>query len=415
VCLKRPSERVAKINDRMNILVLCDRYPYPLENGQNLRIFHYVSQLQSEHTFDLICYGEAPAPTPILGLFRRIETFAKPPKRKGRGWRRLVEAFSIDKMFPQSPEVRDYLSTVVPGRDYDLIWVSGWGMIVNIPKSFDIPLLADVIDDGVLEYWNDLPSVRSPVQAVRTLKLMGMNYFFERKYFRDADHCLFVSEVDAAMFQRICPRTSVSVIHNGVDPEFFKPAGVGQSPASLVFEGKIGFKPNADGIRYFCATIFPLVLKAEPGARLTIVGKDPTPEVQALASSSVEVTGYVDDVRPYVDRAAVFVCPLRKGAGIKNKVLQAWSMAKPVVATTNSVGGLLVKEEENIMIRDNPQAFADAVVTLFRDEQLRRRMGATARKTILDSYSWRSKANRLHELFVLIVRDWVRIRGNGRA
>lgn len=386
----------------MNILVLCDRYPFPLENGQNLRIYHYVSTLKGKHNFDLLCYGESTIPPLLVPLFRRVKVFPKPPKQVAAGLRRVYEAFSISRMIPGSSAVLSHLQNIAQHRDYDAIWVSGWGMVVNLPRPFSLPMLADVIDDGVLEFWNELKASRAPKQFLKTLKLLAMNYFFERKYFQTAQQCLFVSEVDAAMFQRISPKTPTTVIHNGVDADFFKPSGIESRPFSIVFEGKIGFKPNTDGILYFCQSILPLVRQALPETKLAIVGKDPPAEVKALACDYITVTGYVDDVRPYVDQAAVFVCPLRKGAGIKNKILQAWAMGKPVVATSNSIGGLLVRDGENIFVRDEPESFAEAVVTLLSDASLRARMGEASRRTVLDHYSWQSKAAELEKLFELI-------------
>jgi glycosyltransferase involved in cell wall biosynthesis len=379
----------------MRILLLCDRYPYPLENGQNLRIFHYVRQLSSRHAFDLTCYGEGEVPEAIRPLFRRIEAFPRPAARHAAGWARVRGAFAVDSMIPASPAVAARLKAVLAGGDYDLVWVSGWDMAVNLPWPLGVPLLMDAVDDGVLEHWRELRAARSLAQFARMAKRLAMNYRFERRYFRPADRCLFVSEVDARFFAKVCPGTPVSVVHNGVDEEFFRPVSGERDPANIVFEGNIGFRPNTDGILHFCREVFPLIRANLPQVRLTIAGKSPPPEIRALASSHIEVTGQVADVRPYLERAALFVCPLRKGAGIKNKVLQAWSMAKAVVATPPSVGGLRVRDGENIVVRDEPESFARAVIDLLRDPAAREAIGANARRTVLAHYTWGQKAGEL--------------------
>jgi glycosyltransferase involved in cell wall biosynthesis len=190
----------------------------------------------------------------------------------------------------------------------------------------------------------------------------------------------------------------VSTLHNGVDTDFFQPLGLQRDAKTIVFEGKVGFRPNADGIRFFVSEIFPEILEADPEVRLMIVGKDPPKDIVALSSPAIEVTGFVDDVRPFVDRAQVFVCPLRTGAGIKNKVLQAWAMGKAVVATSASVGGLHVEEGINIFVRDTPHEFAQAVLNLLRDPLLAARVGARARETALSHYTWDAKAEELDKL-----------------
>src|SRR5262249_39716926 len=121
-------------------------------------------------------------------------------------------------------------------------------------------------------------------------------------------------------------------------------------------------------------------------------------------SDAIRVTGFVDDVRPYLDRAAVFVCPLRKGAGLKNKILQAWAMAKPVVATTISAGGLECKDGEDIVIRDRPADFAEAVVTLFEGRETAARLGEAGRRNVVGRYTWCATARELESVFRQTVR-----------
>jgi glycosyltransferase involved in cell wall biosynthesis len=156
---------------------------------------------------------------------------------------------------------------------------------------------------------------------------------------------------------------------------------------------------------YFATSVLPLIKARVPDVRFRIVGKNPAPEVAALASTDVEVTGFVDDVRPYLDRAAVFVCPLRKGAGIKNKILQAWAMGKPVVATSKSTGGLAVREGENILVRDDPREIADAVVELLESPAKRQSMAAAARATAESRYGWARQARALESVMSGLVRS----------
>ena len=382
----------------MKVLLLADRYPWPLSNGQNLRIYHYVRRLRDRHEFHFGGYADGPPADEIKSLFASFRTWPKPSKVRARGVRRIFDALNPASFVPSCPEARSDLGKMLARESFDLVWVSGWDFIVNVPFDSGVPMLADAVDDGVLEYLRELQSEPRLLRRARLLKWIAINVLFERRFFGPAALVLFVAEPDARMFARICPGTPVEVVNNGVDETFFHPRNCERELRRVVFEGNIGFEPNADGLVHFVRQIWPQIRAAVPDACFTIVGRDPPPAVRALAAPDVEVTGYVDDVRPYVDRAAVFVCPLRKGAGIKNKILQAWSMAKPVVATTISSGGLKCDDGRNIVLRDDPQAFAEAVVDLLRDQVRAGRIGREARATVLAHYTWREKADQLDRL-----------------
>jgi glycosyltransferase involved in cell wall biosynthesis len=218
---------------------------------------------------------------------------------------------------------------------------------------------------------------------------------YERHAFRHARICNVVSEADRDAVLQVLPRLEVSVVHNGVDSEYFAPMPGLEEPATLVFEGAMSFGPNRAAAVWFCSHVLPLVLAAEPRARLLIVGRDPAPDVQALAGPAVEVTGFVDDVRPYLARGAVFVAPLVSGAGIKNKILQAWAMARAVVGTTLATGGLRVEPGVNALVADRPEDFCAACVRLFADPRERAALGAAGRATVVEHYSWEAKSREL--------------------
>jgi len=386
------SARASKAETPLRVLLLCDRYPFPLQNGQNLRVWHYVKRLRTLHRFDLLCHGDGDPPPELHSLFDVIEQFPPPPVVRRRGLDHVRYGLSVGRMFPDDPRIRAHLTRILPERDYDVIWMSGWGMVVNLPDMCFPALLADIVDDGVLEYWRELKRSRSVARVLLIAKWLMMNYRFERYYFGPAAQCLFVSEVDAATFKRVCPATPTAVIHNGVDEEHFRPLGLPPEEHTLVFEGRMDFRPNADAAISFCRELLPHVRAAIPDARLKLVGMNPAVDVRALASDAVDVTGHVDDVRPYLDRARLFICPLRKGAGIKNKILQAWAMGKAVVATPESVGGLNVQQDVNIVVRPFGRSLAKAVVDLLNDPARAAAMGAAGRRTIINHYTWDQKA-----------------------
>lgn len=391
----------------MKILVITDRIPFPLTNGQNLRIFNFIKNLNHRHDFYLISYGEKPYPPEIQPLFAEIYALNSKPKvsRESSLLRRLSQSLSADGMVVFDPAMLMLIKSVLQENHFEMIWISGWEMLVYATYLPDLPLLADVVDDGILENLRALKHPESIPQCFVGFKRLLQNCLFERKYFTRAAVCNVVSELDAKFVRWVCPGLPVTVVHNGVDIGYFRPFGTTLEDRSLVFEGKIGFRPNVDGVLYFCDEIFPLIRSQMRGVKLYIVGKDPPPSVKALASEHVIVTGYVDDVRPYLDRAALFVCPLRQGAGIKNKILQAWAMAKPVVATPESCGGLRVVPGENIMVAPKEADFAAAVIELLQDRSKREQMGWQGRQTVERYYTWESKSAELDKVFDLTTKQ----------
>lgn len=396
----------------MKILLICDRYPFPLTNGQNLRVFHLTRFLMQSSEVDLLSYGPDNVPSEVISLFRKV--YSVPPPngslRETRSVHSPWKLLSPTAMIQHSEYFRSELAAHLHRGQYDLLWMEGWETVVNLPPRLPLPFLADIIDDGVLEHWNELCSSIGAMQRIRMAKRLIQNFLFERRYFSRADHCVTVSERDARVLRRVTA-APVTVIHNGVDSEFFHPSEASVEPATLVFEGSMEFRPNVDAARYLVEKILPLVRRYRPEARVLLVGRDPSPEVLQLRGDHVSVTGFVDDIRPYLGGGTVFVAPMRKGAGIKNKILQAWAMEKPVVATPMAVGGLRAIDGNNVIIRRTSEAISDAVVKLLDRPDEQRRIGKAGRETVLAHYGWAQKAVELNALMRSLVRTRDRNRG----
>jgi len=377
---------------------MASRVPYPLHNGEDLRIFHLAKQLSSRHEIHLIAYGQLGLLSEEIGsCFKQVyllsETIGTHDTQ--RGYRRLVDAVLPSRMYGLDLRIAELLKKVIGEQCFDLVWIPAWQMM---PYSYDIRgvrVLLDVMDDGVLELVREAKLSSSVKQLLVNLKRLLVTYLFEKKYFSRVKWCSVVTEADALFLRRICSRANVVTIPNGVDCEYFRPLGSREVYPSLIFEGNMSFGPSVDAICYFHSEVLPKIKSQIPETKLWIVGKDPAKEIQNLEAKDVTVTGYVEDVRPYLDRASVFVCPMRKGAGIKNKILQAWAMGKPVVCTSIALAGLHANPEENVIVADNSDHFAAQVVRLLKDESLRKAVGERAKRTVRDRYSWRQQAELL--------------------
>lgn len=377
----------------MRILLLCDRYPNSYRDGLLLRVLHLAHQLKGRHRFDLLCYHDATPDGEPVGLFERIWTVPAPGKQVSRGWKGMVAGWDPRRLYPRSEALAHLLETVVAPDDYDVVWDAGACLFLHLPTRWNkVPVVADLVDDMVLTFWRALCSTPGAVTKARFFKYLSVNWLYERYCMRRVAHCVVVSEDDAESFAKASPQVPVSVVPNGVDIAFFTPLSEAERPDRLVFEGTMAFPPNQQAAQYLVDEIMPRVWAKRPATVLTLVGRDPGPAVRALASERVVVTGAVDDIRPYVQEAAVFVSALQSGAGIKNKLLQAWAMGKAVVATTLSVGGLGAVDGENLLIRDTAADIANTVLALLDAPDERARLGGLGRETVLRDFAWSRQA-----------------------
>ena len=214
---------------------------------------------------------------------------------------------------------------------------------------------------------------------------------FESRACRRVDHVVAVSEQDAGHFRQRYGARSVSSVATGVDTDFFHPAEPrARRPHELVFTGAMDWMPNEDGMQFFVADIWPRVRASIPDATLTIVGRNPAGRLRELAApaSGIEVTGSVPDVRPYMDRAALFVVPLRIGGGTRLKVFEAMAMECPVVSTAIGAEGLPVQDGEHFCSADEPEAFAQACIALLRDPARAAAMARRAARYVRSEFGW---------------------------
>lgn len=392
------------------MLITCDRYPSPLQEGLVLRIYHYVRNLRERHEFDLLCFertGQIRDAT-VEELFGVVTRVPYPEVATQGLFEKVWATLDPDELYVRSEDFRVAAKAAAAERRYDLIWDAGCNVLPNLTEVRSaLPLLADQVDDAFLGIRRQLALGGSLRRRITLRKQLMLQRQFARRHIANASAVLFVSELDERSFLAACPGAPTVTIANGVDEVYFTPSGV--EPAGfrgrpeVVFEGVMCFSPNVDAATYFVSEIFPLLKERIRDVHCSLVGRDPSPTVWALKGEDVEVTGFVEDVRPWLEGAHVFVCPMRSGAGIKNKILQAWAMGKAVVSTPEGAFGLPVEHGKNIMLCSSPAEFAEAAAILIREPSLRSALGAEARKTIESGYSWASKARELECLMERIV------------
>jgi glycosyltransferase involved in cell wall biosynthesis len=227
---------------------------------------------------------------------------------------------------------------------------------------------------------------------------------FEGRTLARFDRVLAVSDADRQTLHRLYPReltAPVSVIPTGVDTGYFEASEAPASSRHLVFTGSMDWIPNEDAMRFFCRDILPRIRAAEPDVTLSIVGRRPTHAVRQLGEQhGVEVTGSVDDVRPHLARAAVYIVPLRIGGGTRLKIFEAMAAGKAVVSTTIGAEGLPVSNGRHLAIADAPEEFAATVIRLLRTPTERRALAYAARSLMETRYDWSAVSASLEQAII---------------
>jgi len=211
--------------------------------------------------------------------------------------------------------------------------------------------------------------------------------------------CITVSEADRRLLRTVNPRLQVDVVANGVDTKVYQPLPQEGTSPSLLFIGKMSYRPNGDAVLYFCREILPRIRRMIGEVEMWIVGKDPLPEVRQLNGDGVYVTGRVDDVVPYYSRSTACVVPLRAGGGTRLKILEAMALGRPVVSTSVGAEGLDVVDGEHLLIADSPEQFAEKTVRLLTDRALYQRITTNARQLVVTRYDWDAIAGQLMQIY----------------
>ncbi len=398
----------------MRILVVSPRIPYPLSSGANLRIFNIFSQIAKKHEVYLLCFMKSEEELKHLSyinhIFPRIDFVLWKPE-KSSILRRLIYLFSWDSAFSmkvRSPELykrfREKLLKIVSSKKIDLIHSHTLNMA---PFSYDIttvPRVLDITDCKTLMLRRKYFLNRNKLSKCQILK-DRVGYYrarrYERRIMRYFDACVTVSEIDRSVFKSLSPDANISVIPNGVNTSYFRPLqDVSEDLPSLVFSGNMNFPPNVDAVLYFYNYIFPLIKDSIHNVHFYIVGSSPVEDIKQISDDkNVTVTGYVDDIRQSISKASIIICPMRLGAGIKNKILEAMSMQKPIVSTSLGAQGINVSNGEDILLADSPKEFADKVVELLNNQSLRQQIALNGRKLVERDYTWEMVGKKYEALY----------------
>ena len=375
----------------------------PLDSGGRIRSYHILRELARHHQvtfFGFHAEQDDPAHKELEQIFERV---VRCPLRlpAAKSFAELRQyASGIFSRAPYAirkycqPQVTAELRKLVEGEKYDVIVCDFLVAAGVIPWDLPLPKVLFTHNVEALIWKRHYEVARNPLWKLLSWREWQTMSNAERKYLRTADHVLAVSQTDRDFFCDTVAADKLTVIPTGVDIEYFQPFG-DEEENTLVFTGSMDWLPNEDGIFYFVQEVLSKIVQETPTVKLQVVGRRPSQRLQALAAEHadhVHLTGWVDDIRPYLGRSAVCIVPLRIGSGTRLKIFEAMAMGKAVVSTTIGAEGLPVRHGVELLLADSPEEFAQSVVMLLRDAAARRKLGYAARELVQSKYSWASVA-----------------------
>jgi sugar transferase (PEP-CTERM/EpsH1 system associated) len=390
----------------LRILFFCPQLIWPVNSGSRLRNAHLAIALAKRCSVTVIQVlqpsDEWTEPAEA-GLFEELIVFRK--KRSytpGIVLKGMVGPEPITLLNYRSPELAALLGKTLAARPFDAVQMEATNLASYLDLIRSAPgkpsLVVDWhnIDSELMSrYASETKNLAKKIVAHRTAGLLAR---VEQKLASVGDGHAVCSERDRNILLGHNPRANVAVVPNGVDASAFTPVDWNPQNRNLLFVGSMDYHANIEAVLWFVRDVWPEIARRHPRLEFTIVGRRPGPEIRALASDRIRVTGTVEDVRPYYASAAAVVVPIRVGSGTRLKILEAMAMGVPVISTTIGAEGITVTHGKDILLADSESAMADAVDQIQRDPVLARGLASAARDLVVQKYDWGLVGQRLYEL-----------------
>jgi glycosyltransferase involved in cell wall biosynthesis len=411
----------------VNILFLTPQLPYPPRQGTAIRNWGLIRRLAARHVLTLVSFGEpgqAPDAPELAAACPRVITLPTPRRTPGDRLRTLLSPHPDLARRLWSPGFARALAGLLRDSAFDVIQIEGLEMAPYLPALQEALLHAPrfiaehpvgtphtVYDahnaEHVLQRRAFAADVRQPARwpaALYSWLQIPRLRKFEASVCRAADAVTCVSEEDAAALRQLVPALRPVVVPNGIEVADYAEHAprAAQTPArlTLVFTGKMDYRPNLDAVLWFAGEILPRIRAARPEAQLVVVGQKPPERLLKLnGRNGVVITGAVEDVRPFIAGAAVYVAPLRMGGGTRFKLLQAMALARPIVSTTVGAEGFAVRSGRELLLADSPAGFAAEVLALLDDPARAAALGRAGQAFVRAGYDWSAITPKLEAVY----------------
>jgi polysaccharide biosynthesis protein PslH len=401
---------------RLSILYVSPMPASPPRFGAQVRMHGLMTELARRHEVSAVMavddeFDAEECRSAMQVYCRDVVLVRKPYVGDGLGkrmlqLRSLVSTRSWERRLVATPAMQGALDRVLRSKRFDLVNLEfsflGECNLLQAPHNEKRPRL--VVDSHNIDY----ELARQYARAGRSLAHRVYAEINWRKLrreelgaYRDADGVYLCSAEDERRLLEEVPGANSAVIPNAADVEYYQPRLADTPPVgrTVVFFGLLAYAPNVDGMIYFVEKIWPRIVAAHPDVSLKIIGAKPPRSLQLLAGPRIELTGFVPDLRPHLAAAAAVVVPLRLGGGTRLKVVEAMAMGKAIVSTTLGSEGIQATPGRDLLIEDQPEAFAAAVNRLLGDREFAGRIGESARALAVERYSWSGAARALESFY----------------
>lgn len=385
----------------MKILFISPRVPYPPIKGDKLRIYHFIKGLSKNHDIDLCTFYEND--DELAGLEEMRKYCGKVQAvllTKMQSYLNILRTcynlLPLQVNYYYSKRMAEVISSMTRDREYDIIHISLQRLLPYVDYVASGKIVLDQIDALSMNMKRRAGTERNPIKKVALYFEYSNMKRYEYKSRVKYDKCIITSEIDKAALND----PAIEVMPNGVDTEYFRPGNINKD-IDLIFTGNMGYFPNIDAMKYFCNEVFPAILRVNKEIKLYVVGAAPGAEIKALNNNkNIFVTGFVKDIKDYLNRAKVFVAPLRSGSGIQNKILEAMACALAVITTSYGNAGIKAKSEKHLLLADEPNEIANAIIKLLNNDIQRQQLGITAREFVKEGFNWDNRVKKLEEIYL---------------
>jgi O-antigen biosynthesis protein len=401
-----------KLSEPLKILFVCPYIPFPPSHGGAVRMYNMIKQLAKEHEVFLLSFveneQELEGNEHLQGICREVRLVLR-----RESWRRdsvlwLKPQSSLNEFYSQEFEVA--LNDMVEEHDIDIVQYEYTQMaqyIRNFPRAKNVLTEHDVTFVTRYRYLRMVPWSKEKVKAFIRWAAM---YVYELNICRKFDLICTVSTNEKNLLLGYDSKLKVTdAAPTGADTTFYSPKDrVNIESNSLLFVGFFKHIPNVEGIILFLNEIYPIIKQKVPGIKLYIVGSNPPEEVRKFAEDpSIQITGFVPDLREYYAKCSAFVVPIQRGAGTRVKIFEAMAAGIPIVSTSLGAEGIAVTNEKDILLADSPETFAHTVIELLRNDHLQQVLATNARELVINKYDWASICDNLEQEYYLLWKEGV--------
>jgi sugar transferase (PEP-CTERM/EpsH1 system associated) len=371
----------------LKVLFLSQRVPYPPNRGDKITTWRLIERLKRAHRVRIAAFAhdesDRKAARQLTELGFEVAVFSPAPRWRAAAT--LLGSRPLTLAVYGSAALQAEVDRAMPETDLAYAYSSSMGAFFLGHEKPRVMHFAELDSDKWRQYATRTRFPMSWVYRREARTLLA----FERELAHAVDENVFCTPLEQRIFQELVPGAPSLVIRNGVDLVHYQPRTRAPEPGLLVFVGVMNYYPNIEGVAWFCCAVLPEIQRRVPGARLAIVGSHPTSEVQALARlPGVTVTGFVDDPRTWLARAALSVAPLRIARGIQNKVLEAMAMGLAVVGTRSATQGVDGTPGHDYLVAESAEEQVEAICALLADPERARTIGRAARAFVEANYDW---------------------------